>query len=237
MENNHENIAAENRENARKKRNRRRKAKRILRPIAIYAISIGLCAVIVWAGVQFALNEFVRPVDVNDATPITVTVEKGSGASTIAKVLYEAGGEGNPGLINSKAAFKIYVDGSLNSEVRDVDSKYTTRKNISISESGGKKQITIILQNQGNGKEAELGRYEFSFDDQRTRAQISENITEAFKQVDGIKTAVQTTQAPVVTQAPPPETTPAPPVETTPAPTEPPAVTEPEQIPAETSGE
>lgn len=110
MENNHENIAAENRENARKKRNRRRKAKRILRPIAIYAISIGLCAVIVWAGVQFALDEFVRPVDVNDATPITVTVEKGSGASTIAKVLYEAGGEGNPGLINSKAAFKIYVD-------------------------------------------------------------------------------------------------------------------------------
>ncbi|MBE6853668.1 MAG: Stk1 family PASTA domain-containing Ser/Thr kinase [Ruminococcus sp.] len=138
---------------------------------------------------------------------------------------------------NGVFAFKIYVDGSLNSEVRDVDSKYTTRKNISISESGGKKQITIILQNQGNGKEAELGRYEFSFDDQRTRAQISENITEAFKQVDGIKTAVQTTQAPVVTQAPPPETTPAPPVETTPAPTEPPAVTEPEQIPAETSGE
>lgn len=110
MENNHENIAAENRENARKKRNRRKKAKRILRPIAIYAISIGLCAGIVWAGVQFALDEFVRPVDINDATPITVTVEKGSGASTIAKLLYEAGGEGNPGLINSKAAFKIYVD-------------------------------------------------------------------------------------------------------------------------------
>lgn len=83
---------------------------KVLRPILIYGISIAVCAAILVVGVNYALDEFVRPVDVNDATPVTVTIEKGSGASTIAKILYEAGGEGNKGLINNKAAFKIYVD-------------------------------------------------------------------------------------------------------------------------------
>jgi len=100
----------ENREAARRKRQRHRKIMNVLRPILIYGISIAVCSAILVAGVNYALDEFVRPVDVNDATPVTVTIEQGSGASTIAKILYEAGGEGNKGLINNKAAFKIYVD-------------------------------------------------------------------------------------------------------------------------------
>ena len=100
----------ENREAARRKRQRHRKIMNVLRPILIYGISIAVCSAILVVGVNYALDEFVRPVDVNDATPVTVTIEKGSGASTIAKILYEAGGEGNKGLINNKAAFKIYVD-------------------------------------------------------------------------------------------------------------------------------
>lgn len=109
---------------------------------------------------------------------------------------------------NGVFAFKIYVDGTLNSEARDVDSKYTRSKNLSISASGGEKEITIYLVNQGNGKEAELGRYSYSFDESKTKKQLSEDITGAFREVDGLKAAQPpVTQAPPpVTQAPPPET-------------------------------
>lgn len=55
-------------------------------------------------------NDYLMPVDPNDSTPIVVTIPAGSGASTIAKILYEACGEGVPGLISHKAVFKVYVD-------------------------------------------------------------------------------------------------------------------------------
>ncbi|MGN0792433.1 MAG: endolytic transglycosylase MltG [Christensenellales bacterium] len=109
-ENSRENQAAEKLSAARQKKYRRRKLMRVLRPVLIYGISIAICFFIARAAIDYALDEYVRPVDSSDATPITVTIEKGSGASTIAKLLYEAGGEGNVGLIKSKAAFKIYVD-------------------------------------------------------------------------------------------------------------------------------
>ena len=109
-ENSRENQAAEKLSVARRKKYRRRKLMRVLRPVLIYGISIAVCFFIARAAIDYALDEYVRPVDSSDATPITVTIEKGSGASTIAKLLYEAGGEGNVGLIKSKAAFKIYVD-------------------------------------------------------------------------------------------------------------------------------
>ena len=56
------------------------------------------------------LNDYIMPVDPNDPTPIVVTIPTGSGASNIAKILYEAGGEGEKGLISHKAVFKVYVD-------------------------------------------------------------------------------------------------------------------------------
>lgn len=109
-QNSREGQASEKLSAARRKKFRRRKLMRVLRPVIIYGVSIAVCIFIAGAAINYALDEYVRPVDSDDATPVTVTIEKGSGASTIAKLLYEAGGEGNVGLIKSKAAFKIYVD-------------------------------------------------------------------------------------------------------------------------------
>ena len=41
-----------------------------------------------------------------------------------------------PGDANGVFAFKVFVDGTFKNEERDVDAKYTSRKNISISASG-----------------------------------------------------------------------------------------------------
>jgi UPF0755 protein len=89
---------------------------RALRPFVIFVISLGICTVILAKGYNYALREYYYPVDSNDATPMTIEIPSGSGASKIAKILYEAGGVdedgelSEAGLINSKAAFKIYVD-------------------------------------------------------------------------------------------------------------------------------
>jgi len=101
------------------KRNRKKAAEhtwRTFRPLAVALISLGLCAAILYGGYRFVMARFFSPVDINDATPVTITISSGSGASSIAKKLYEAGGvddDGNlvaPGLISSKTVFKIYVD-------------------------------------------------------------------------------------------------------------------------------
>lgn len=83
---------------------------RYLRPVTIFLISLLLVAGMLFFGVRMVLDRYILPVNIDDATPITVTIENSSSASTIAKVLYEAGGEGKPGLIANKAVFKIYVD-------------------------------------------------------------------------------------------------------------------------------
>lgn len=107
----------------RKKKRRQKKAKR--KPAETSTakkvwskVSPGLAlllAIIIAAGaiafaVRFVKNRYLKPVDSSDPTPITVTIPKGSGASAIAKILYEAGGEGEKGLIVNKALFKVYVD-------------------------------------------------------------------------------------------------------------------------------
>ena len=55
-------------------------------------------------------TDYVQPVDPHDPSPIIVEIPQGSGASTIAKILYECGGSGEKGVISHKAVFKIYVD-------------------------------------------------------------------------------------------------------------------------------
>ncbi|MBO4384333.1 MAG: endolytic transglycosylase MltG [Clostridia bacterium] len=82
--------------------------------------------------VNFAVNKYVKPVDANDATPITVEIPKGSGASAIAKILYEAGGEGEKGLIQNKAIFKVYVDFKGKSSSLKAGT-YVLSRNMSIS--------------------------------------------------------------------------------------------------------
>ena len=81
-----------------------------IRPIAIFLISAGLVVGGIAIAINYVFNEYILPVDINDPTPITVVIENASSAATIAKVLYEAGGEGQEGLIANKAVFKIYVD-------------------------------------------------------------------------------------------------------------------------------
>lgn len=93
-----------------------KKAWRFFRPLLVFAISLGICGCVFTFAYKFIDKKMIQPVDINDATPVVVTIGNGSGASSIAKKLYEAGGvdeNGNlvaPGLISSKTVFKIYVD-------------------------------------------------------------------------------------------------------------------------------
>lgn len=92
------------------------KAWRAVRPLLVFLISVGICAAIFSFAYDFVKAKFFSPVDINDATPIEITISSGSGASSIAKKLYEAGGVDengellSPGLITSKTVFKVYVD-------------------------------------------------------------------------------------------------------------------------------
>ena len=81
-----------------------------IRPFAIFLISAALVVGGIAIAINYVFNEYILPVDINDPTPITVVIENASSAATIAKVLYEACGEGQEGLIANKAVFKIYVD-------------------------------------------------------------------------------------------------------------------------------
>ena len=87
-----------------------KRAWRRLSPWIAGLIAILVTVFIVKFAANFVVNKFFRPVDPNDPTPIVVEIPKGSGASAIAKILYEAGGEGERGLIANKAIFKVYVD-------------------------------------------------------------------------------------------------------------------------------
>lgn len=92
-----------------------KRAWRRMRPLIVFLLSLGICAAVLAVGANIAFEKLFAPVDENDATPIVVTIPSSSGASSIARLLYEAGGmdaEGNqlPGLISSKTVFKIYAD-------------------------------------------------------------------------------------------------------------------------------
>lgn len=86
------------------------------RPAVVLILSIALCAAVFYVAYDYLAQRLFAPVDINDATPIEITVPTGYGASGIARILYEAGGtdeDGNlldTGVISSKTVFKIYVD-------------------------------------------------------------------------------------------------------------------------------
>lgn len=83
---------------------------KIVRVPVIIAASLFITYMLLSTVGKKIYNKYLMPVDPNDSTPIIVTIPQGSGASTVAKILYEAGGEDSPGLIPHKAVFKIYVD-------------------------------------------------------------------------------------------------------------------------------
>ncbi len=104
-----------------------------IRPFLIAAACILIVYISLHIAVNKIQNDYFMPVDPNDATPVVVEIPSGSGASTIAKILYEACGEGEEGLISHKAVFKIYVDfiGKAN---RLQNGTYVLSKNMSIPE-------------------------------------------------------------------------------------------------------
>ena len=92
------------------KRDRLRRGWSKISPGLAFICAVAATFALIYYGARFAYNKFLLPVDVNDPTPIEVTIPKGSGASAIAKILYEAGGEGRKGVIVNKMLFKVYVD-------------------------------------------------------------------------------------------------------------------------------
>lgn len=129
----------EQRERVRERKKAAKKAWRTLRPVVIFLLSLAICFVMISLGFNFVIRHFFMPVDSGDATPVVITINSGSGASSIAKKLYEAGGvddDGNliaPGLITSKTVFKIYVDFTGKSNKLKAGT-YVLSRNMDVSE-------------------------------------------------------------------------------------------------------
>ncbi len=81
-----------------------------LSPLLATLAALALTAFVLKFAGSYFNRKFLMPVAPDDPTPVTVTIPSGSGASAIAKLLYEAGEEGEKGLISHKAVFKVYVD-------------------------------------------------------------------------------------------------------------------------------
>ena len=101
-------------------------------PIIIVACVLIVCFVIKKVTSKL-YNDYLMPVDPNDPSPIIVEIPQGSGASMIAKILYECGGEGEKGVIPHKAIFKIYVD-FVGKASRLQAGTYVLSRNMSIPE-------------------------------------------------------------------------------------------------------
>ena len=107
---------AKKREKAKKDPAKEEKKRRLrsvwckISPRLAFLLALLIAVLVLNFAAKFVTRKFLRPVDPADPTPIVVEIPKGSGASTIAKILYEAGGEGKRGLIANKAVFKVYVD-------------------------------------------------------------------------------------------------------------------------------
>ena len=89
---------------------RRRQIWRTVRPTVVLLVSAVAVFFVARFTVNYVLSNFINPVDINDATPIEVVIPKSSSASTIARILYNARGEDEEGLIPNTAVFKVYVD-------------------------------------------------------------------------------------------------------------------------------
>lgn len=93
-----------------KKQKRMRRLWLAVRPAVVLGISLLIVFFIARFTVNYVLSNYINPVDMNDATPIEVTIPTSSSASSIARILYGACGYDKEGLISSTAAFKVYVD-------------------------------------------------------------------------------------------------------------------------------
>lgn len=81
-----------------------------VQPTVVVLLSFVLVFFVARFAVNKVVDQFINPVDINDATPIEVVIPSSSSASRIAQILYTARGEDEEGLIPSTAMFKVYVD-------------------------------------------------------------------------------------------------------------------------------
>ncbi|MEG1524023.1 MAG: endolytic transglycosylase MltG [Clostridia bacterium] len=119
----------------------KRKLRRIwkqVRPAAVLVLSVVIVYFVAQFAVNYVVDNFIKPVDTGDATPIEVTVPASASASSIARILYGACGYDQDGLISNTAAFKVYVDfvGKANTMKAGT---YVLSKNMSI------KQIVDVI--------------------------------------------------------------------------------------------
>ena len=98
---------------------------------------------------------------------------------------------------NASGLFTIraYIDGSLAVEEKDINPQFTTKKTITLTSSGGRKEVTITVLNQSNNKEKQIVKYNLNFDETMKKAITYDDIPGGFEAVDGIKAVVVTTQA------------------------------------------
>jgi UPF0755 protein len=158
----------------------RSKAQRVfmmMRPVIILFVSL----VIVVVGSIIVLNKMVdyafTPVNVDDPTPVQITVKSGSGSSTIASLLYDSG------LIRNKTVFKLYVD-FMGKSQKLKSGTYVLAKNMDIE------QITDTLI-EGEPPKAVL---KFTITEGTTAEGIAKLLVEKglFKNTETILTMCQT---------------------------------------------
>ncbi|MBR0081461.1 MAG: endolytic transglycosylase MltG [Clostridia bacterium] len=106
---------------------------RYARPVVSWTASIAIVLIVVSLTINYVVSHYVSAVDPNDSTPYEVTIPQNASASSIARILYTACGEGKDGLIVSTASFKVYVDfvGKANSLKAGT---YILSKNMTIKE-------------------------------------------------------------------------------------------------------
>lgn len=81
-----------------------------IRDGVVLILGVLIAYAVVSGAVNYVLSNYIKPVDEHDATPIEVVIPTSSSASSIARILYGAGGQDAPGLISNTAVFKVYVD-------------------------------------------------------------------------------------------------------------------------------
>ena len=113
---------------------------RTVRPACELILSVLIVFFVARAGVRYVVRNYFQPVDMNDATPIEVTIPQSSSASSIARILYGACGAEEEGLISNTAVFKVYVDfvGKANTMKAGT---YILSKNMSV-----KQMVDIICE-------------------------------------------------------------------------------------------
>ena len=83
---------------------------KFVKPVAVLLTSILIVFFVSRMAVRYFISHYLEPVDPSDPTPIEIVIPSSSSAGKIARILYSARGEDEPGLIQNTAVFKVYVD-------------------------------------------------------------------------------------------------------------------------------